>query len=215
MEVICRKEIINLHGKSFEVLIPSYKYEHTYIGEFLINDYMIFSNVPDLSFMKALFNLIENKKESIIYLSIKKNGLPKYLENWFWDHKGNDFIIFHHSMPLNINDWRLIRSKINHKGEEITFEVEEHENSNLEDYNTFRYRENKDYLVIKRKFESIFFVGSAKVFKYMAGSIMDFVNNCESKGNSLRIHDHTHLDIFLKKEQSLCIDYFDEKTCDN
>lgn len=215
MEIICRKEIIKLHGKSFEVLIPSYKFEHTYIGEFLINDYMIFSNVPDLSFMTTLFNLIEKKKDSIIYLSIKKNGLPKYLENWFWDHKENDFIIFHHSLQLNINDWKLIKSKINHKGEQITFEVEEHENSNLEDYNTFRYRENKDYLVIKRKFESIFFVGSAKVFKYMANSIMDFVNSCESKGNSLRIHDHTHLDIFLKKEQSLCIDYFDEKTCDN
>ncbi|SFJ05904.1 hypothetical protein [Thermoflavimicrobium dichotomicum] len=208
------QEIVMCGGKTYNILTPTFDLAGIYIGEYQRADYMLFANGSQLRKLAALFHLIGTFRQSILYLPLKKNGVTKYIANWFWDSKGNDLLLFHHSIQLNIHIWKQLRNKVSQKGSCISIEINEEQYLNLprKEYDSFQFRENKDCLLIKRKFDTIFLIGSRKVFTYMSGCLLPLAKEGAAYFKKYGGHDHIHMDLFLcQKSGQFCIDFYDEK----
>lgn len=83
-----------------------------------------------------------------------------------------------------------------------------------EEYWTFSYRENNDFLDIKESFDNVFFSGSRKVFSSIAANCKELAESELDKFYKMypAYHDHKHLDNYLRRNSDLpfSIDYYDE-----
>jgi hypothetical protein len=165
-----------------------------------------------------MFVLISRDVNKIIYLPTRKNTLTEYLERWFWDSSNNDLVLYHHSLQLDINEWKEIRKKLMKYKDIVTYEINEDEYIEIpqKEYDRFRYRENKDCLHIDRKYETIFFEGSARVFSIMSGELIPLSEEGPVYYLKYGSHDHAHMDLFLcRKDMQLCVDYYDAELWDS
>ncbi|GED72585.1 hypothetical protein BRE01_62870 [Brevibacillus reuszeri] len=81
---------------------------------------------------------------------------------------------------------------------------------NYNDYRRFHYKENKDKILIKSDYNTLFIIGSKIVFEYASGFFEPLSRT--GAGSFLRSfgHDHYHLDLFTLNTQGLCVDYYDK-----
>lgn len=217
MKLIFDVHNCHLGKKTYQVLVPRFSLEKTYVGEFGIDKFMIMANSDNLRKLAALQLLIGQQKNTIIYLQTRINGLPEYLKNWFWDSKVNDILLLNHSRQFDVNEWKELRQLLKKKGSQVIYNIDEEEFNDLglEDFHRFRFRENKDFILIKRKYETIFFIGSFKVFKVMSNVFLSLAKDGENYFRRNGGHDHFHMDMYLsKKDCEFCIDYYDEELWD-
>lgn len=178
---------------------------------------MILASGDNLRKLAAVQVLSGQQKNTIIYFRTRINRLTEYLNNWFWDSKGNDVLFLHHSMQFDVNEWKELRQLLAKKGTKVVYNIDEEEYYDLEheDFQRLRFRENKDSILIKRKYEAIFVIGSIKVFKVMSNRFLSLAKHGEDYFRQNGGHDHFHMDMYLsRKDSEFCIDYYDEDLWD-
>ena len=84
-----------------------------------------------------------------------------------------------------------------------------------EEYREFYYKTNRDVLDVKNTFQTIFFVGSSKVYGSIANDCKEFAEEDQEPffNEHKWHHDHRHLDMYLRKRKEInfSIDYYDKK----
>ncbi|WML34332.1 hypothetical protein [Clostridium sp. OS1-26] len=215
MEEKFYKTEIRLKDKEFIVLTPLNDYNELFTCTQNLDYLTILGDISSLLRLAYIFAVMYDEKNIIMYLPLKRHGLTEYLKSSQGERSAKDLVILHHTIQLKINDWKTIRGLLTKK-DIVSIEVEDDIFKNIdEDYRKFNYRSNKDVLDVKNKFETIFLVGSSKVY----GSI---ANDCKelAEGEPDEFfkkynwyHDHKHLDIYLRrwKEINFSIDYYDKK----
>lgn len=209
---------ITIGNRAYQILVPQFLLNHMYVGEFRKNDFMIFSNGHGLRMLASMLVLISRNVDKILYLPTRDNPLTEYLQRWFWDSSNNDLVLYHHSLQFNINEWKEIRQNLKGYKDKVTYNINEEEYTEVpqKEYDRFRYRENKDGLHIKRKYETLFFEGSAKVFSIMSGRLIPLSEEGHDYYLKYGSHDHAHMDLFLcRKDMQLCVDYYDAALWDS
>lgn len=203
-------------GKQYKVLIPTIQNKNTYIVESDSKAYMLYANKNDLIKLAGLLVFATQNKDTIIYLPTKKNHFTDYLKSIFNIDNGLDLVILHHSIQFKHKCWKEIRKRINNKTKE-SYRINELEYRDLdwEEHRVFYYKENKDFLDVKEHFDTVFMIGSSKVFS----SISSYCLSVAKKGEDLYkftngFHEHEHLDIFTRHKgnfEDMTIDFYDEK----
>ncbi|MGG4441281.1 hypothetical protein [Brevibacillus fortis] len=79
-----------------------------------------------------------------------------------------------------------------------------------DDYSRFHYKENKDKILMKRDYDTLFLIGSKIVFEYASGFFEPLSRT--GAGSFLRSfgHEHFHLYPFTLDTQGLSVDYYDK-----
>lgn len=203
-------------GNQFTVLIPTVQNKDTYIVESDSKTYMLYANKNDLIKLAGLFVFATQNKDTIIYLPTKHNHFTDYLKSIFNINNGLDLVILNHSIQFKHKFWKEIRKRINYKTKK-SYRVNELEFKDLdwEEHRVFYYTENKDFLDVKKQFETVFMVGSSKVFSSISSYCLSIAENGEDLYEFTNgFHEHEHLDIFTRYNRNyvdMSIDYYDEE----
>lgn len=206
------------------VLTPVRPLIHTYIVELCRgNDFMIFSNQQDLQGLGKLWSVAARSRGSLIYLPTGKNPLTPYLVN-DWHGRGLDLVLLHHHLQFPVKKWKVIRSNMKNgkrlsiESESVKADINRYMNLTGQDYERLWNEYPHDRLHVAKRFETLFLMGSSRVFRYMIGSFIDLSRTGPRISVPGRYHDHNHLDSFLKRndkvaeDTSLTVDYYDQKT---
>lgn len=223
MKMTFQKHEVNLGSRTFKVLIPVQGVEDLYVVSTDAKGAVILGNECGLEMLENILIVAAANKDSMIFIPSRKNELTEYLLNrWSNKDSGNDIVILHHTIQFKTNDWKairnLIRKSINENIEEVMVAKDQEEQRNLSKY---WYRDHKDYLDIKEQFETLFLIGSKKVFVNISidcGEVRD-----EGRNLYLRhpgYHAHEHIDYYERRKHtkdykpvgwSLCLDFYDRE----
>jgi len=179
-------------GKVYKILIPAIPLTETYAG-FARATPIIFANKADFMRLAALFTLLTEVKDVIIYLPIRKNHDDYLSETYFDPTNFTDIVICHHSLQLKRGVFKQIKQRLS-KGSLISFEVNQMKFADLEFDESFWYKENKDLLDVAIQDDILFLIGSRKVFKHLACVCLRF----RFVSYLPPFHDHSHLYNYLR-----------------
>lgn len=203
-------------GKQYKVLIPTIQNKNTYIVESDSKAYMLYANKNDLIKLAGLLVFATQNKDTIIYLPTKQNKFPEYLKNIFEIDNGLDLVIFHHKIQVKHKLWKEIRKRLIYNIKQ-SFKVNEFKFNDLdwEEHRVFYYKENKDFLDVREQFDTVFMVGSSKVFSSISSYCLSVAENGEVLYRFTNgFHEHEHLDTFTRHKgnfEDMTIDFYDEE----
>ncbi|MFO1443869.1 hypothetical protein KDN24_11755 [Bacillus sp. Bva_UNVM-123] len=208
--------------KNIRILKPEVELKHTYVLETAPRVYIIFGTEEELNILAHIIYLANFHKNYLFYLPLRKNVLTPYLKNWSHYVRNHDLVLLHHSVQFQTKQWKTIRNSINKSLNETTLEVDLPKTdkvNRLEDFMTFYHNQNKDYLDLKNYAETLFLVGSKKVFYHITIDVKEISDN----GKQLYEkhpgwHEHEHLDSYIRFKYlsnkgngySLTVDFYDE-----
>ncbi|KMZ41321.1 MULTISPECIES: hypothetical protein [Bacillales] len=212
MKIQFLQKEIWLQNKKYIVLTPAFHTKDIFACEFDKDMFMIFGNQQSLQYLACILLIGANHRDKIIHVTNLEKDLPIHLHRFSHAKKNNELVFLHHSLQLNTHQWKDLRQKAHQqKGRVRSFEVNPRKFSDLdyEDYLMFHYKENKDKILMKRDYDTLFIIGSKIVFEYASGSFEPLSRT--GAGSFLRSfgHDHYHLDLFTRNNQGLCVDYYD------
>ena len=192
MKIQFYKTETTYQGKVYKILTPTTPLTETYAG-FARATSIIFANKADFMQLAALFALLTEIKDVIIYLSIRKNTDNYLSETYFDTTNFTDIVICHHSLQLKRGLFKQLKQRLS-KRNLISFEVDQMKFADLKFDEKFWYKENKDLLDVAIQDDTLFLVGSSKVFGHLARECLQFRFD-----NYLPLyHDHTHLYPYLR-----------------
>lgn len=221
MKISFEKSLVSIGTKQYQVLKPIIDLSNLYVVQVQEHNHIIFGNEHSLEILANLLEYSSGNPNSIIYLNTKNSMLTEYLsECWSNIQKSFELVILHHSIQLKIHEWKQIRALRLKAMKRHTDTFIEFKNSTRND-SEYHYREHKDFLDINDRFETLFLVGSNRVFTDIA---LDTVSIREN-GRELFLkfpgcHDHEHIDYYARKEYTknykydghfLCIDFYDRE----
>lgn len=215
MEEKFYKTEVRLKGKEFVILTPVIDLEQLFACTENLDYLIVFGDIKNFMRLAYIFAIICKGKNVIMYLPLKKHGLTEYLKLNQGENSANDIVVLHHTVQFKINDWKTIRGLLTKK-DIVSFQIEDDIfNSIDEDYRRFYYKTNKDVLDVKNIFDTVFFVGSSKVYGSIANDCKEFAEGKPdefSKENKW-YHDHRHLDMYLRKSKEInfSIDHYDKE----
>lgn len=205
------------------VLIPEQSFIYTYVGDLCSgNDFMIFSNQQDLHKLGKLWSVAARFRDALVYLPIRKNPVTPYVSNWF--DQGLDLVLLHHHLQFPIKEWKRVRSKMRRgklfsvKSGTVRSDMNRYTNLTSQDYERLWDEYPHDRLYVEKRYETLFLVGSSRVFRYMIRSFLDLSRTGPQISVPGKYHDHDHLDSFLQVDSSvsdyisLTLDFYDRKT---
>ncbi|MFO7296470.1 MAG: hypothetical protein C0P72_010685, partial [Clostridia bacterium] len=155
-------------------------------------------------------------------LPTRKNPLSHYLKRQGLE-KGLDLVLLHHHLQFPLKDWKRIRSRLKRgklhsiDAASVRSDIARSLNPLPRDFDRLWHERPHDRLHAEKRFETLFLVGSFRVFRYMIGSFIDLARTGPRFSDPGRYHDHVHLDSFLKTDLgapdyiSLTVDYYDQK----
>lgn len=215
--------LIEYRAGPARVLTPAEPLTHTFIvdrtGD---NDFFIFSNRQDLQRLGWLWSVAARCRGSLIYLPTRKNPLSHYLKRQGLE-KGLDLVLLHHHLQFPLKDWKRIRSRLKRgklhsiDAASVRSDIARSLNPLPRDFDRLWHERPHDRIHAEKRFETLFLVGSFRVFRYMIGSFIDLARTGPRFSDPGRYHDHVHLDSFLKTDLgapdyiSLTVDYYDQK----
>lgn len=217
MKIKFLQKEIWLQNRKYIILTPLFNTKDIYACEFDKEYYMIFGNQQSLQYLACIMLLAADNRDKIIYLSDMEKDLPNHLHRFSYHKKNKELVFLHHSLQLNLNIWKELRQKLHQQnGKTRSFERNPRKFSDLnyEDYQHLQYQENKDRILIKSNFDTLFLIGSKNVFNYASGFFEPLSR--EGAGSFIRTygHAHYHLDMFTRNTQGLCVDFFDKELWD-
>lgn len=199
MKVKFIQKKFHFKNKIYKILKPLNLSEDIY--SYLTNTGNFIISIDKFSSLEMGYYFKNLEKDEILYLNLKKNKIEK--EGIYF----KDIIILNHSLQFNIKLWKEIRDKFNSLNTEI---IEKDLDTHLEEkdyteYRKFYYRENKDFLDIKENYDSLFLIGSNKVFESISGDFYRLSNmiDYEISKNCSFYDEHIHMDIYLRKKINL------------
>ncbi|GED56137.1 hypothetical protein ABER61_06550 [Brevibacillus formosus] len=212
MKIQFLQKEIWLQNRKYIVLTPTFHAKDIFACEFDKDMFMIFGNQQSLQYLACVLLIGADHRDKIIYVTNMEKDLPIHLHRFSHTKKNNELVFLHHSLQLNTHQWKELRQKVHkQKGRIRSFEVNPRKFSDLDykDYLMFHYKENKDKILMKRDYDTLFITGSKIVFEYASGLFEPLSRT--GAGSFLRSfgHDHYHLDLFTRNNQALCVDYYD------
>lgn len=209
------KTEVRLKDKKFVVLTPLIEFDNLYDCTQNLDYLTILGDISSLLRLAYIFAVMHDEKNIIMYLPLRRHGLSEYLKSSQGEQSANDIVILHHMIQLKINDWKTIRGLLTEK-DIISIQIENDSFKKIDqDYREFNYRSNKDVLDIRNEFETVFLVGSSKVYGSIAYDCKELAEGepDEFFKKYKWYHDHRHLDMYLRrwKEIGFSIDYYDKK----
>ncbi|MCM3783513.1 hypothetical protein M3231_11045 [Neobacillus mesonae] len=213
---------VNLGKKSYKVITPTEEILGLHVVSAGIRSVVICADEGSLQRLSELLKILTRMKDIIVYLPSKQNPLTEYLmERWSTKGTGNDLVFMHHSLQFNTKDWKQLRSLMK-KGSYQTKEVipaamEQRKTKPIR----YWYREHKDFLDIKERYDTLFLVGSPMIFQHMSEDAISI----KKEGRELferfpGYHEHEHIDdytrrVYDKKYKhygwALSLDFYDEE----
>lgn len=187
----------------------------TYVLNVHGNSFVVFSNQEDLQRLGILWSIAARFKNAFIYLPTRKNPLTSYLKEC-WSQNGLDLLLLQHHVQFPLKRWKTIRSNLRRgKVVSVKSRIDQDLNLTFEDYCLLWDQYPHDRLDVKQRYETLFLVGSSRVFHYMVPGFFQLSRSGPRLSGS-GYHDHIHLDSFLKGEttdeySSLAVDFYDRK----
>ncbi|WP_100085824.1 hypothetical protein [Paenibacillus elgii] len=204
-------------SRNYSFLIPTFDTSNIFSCEFDKDIYMIFGNQRSLQYLAGIMLLAAENKDKIIYLTNMQKNLPEHLHRFSQHTNNNEIVLLHHSLQLNISAWKNLKHKLNKlKGNMKSFIFNPRKFTNLDynNYKHFNFSENKDKILIRCKYNTLFLIGSKMVFEYASGTFEPLSRTGASYFLKYKGHDHDHLDILTNRNQGLCIDFYDQDLWD-
>jgi len=221
MNIHFNKYEVKLGNKIYIILIPIFKLTKLYVISTDVRSAIVLGNESNLEYFSKLLLVMSQTKNSILYIPSKENRLTDYLQDrWSNKDSGNDLILLHHSLQFNPKDWKEIRYLLSKDRNERKEYLVINNDINIErNLSKYWYRENKDFLDIKEKFNTIFLIGSREIFHNIS---IDAIN-VKDEGRDLferfpGYHAHEHIDYYARRIYdkafkyygwSLCLDFYD------
>jgi|GEM_PF-5851593 len=211
MSIKFDKYEINNDGKRLYIIVPKKVLSELYVCEIDSNRHIIFGDKTSLYDLAIIVNSLKNNPNYILYIPSKKKT-TEYLSSCWRCDTAFDLVIVHHSVQLKIKTWKNIRQKLNQKD---TLSLEENIIS-YPNFEKYSFVENKDILVAKSRFDTLFLVGSDLIFSVMAFQCEDISSSGEGIFRESRSHTHAHLDmcfnykVHRSGKERLTIEYYDK-----
>jgi len=200
MKIQFYKTETTYQGKVYKILTPTTPLTDTYAG-FARATPIIFSNKADFMRLATLFAFLTEVKDVIIYLPTRKNKDDYLTETWFDATAFANIVVCHHSLQLKRGLFKQIKQRLS-KRDLVSFKVDQMKFDNLEFDERFRHQENKDLLDVAIQNDTLFLIGSSKVFGYLAWECLEFRGGVAEPPN----HSHTHLYPYLRHGVAVCVD---------
>lgn len=205
---------VQLSDKSYTILIPKIGFNKTYVCEVDTDTFMLFGDESDLERLATIFTISSQEKDKIIYIPSKQNIVTTYLKERFGCPKSDDLVLLHHLLQFRTKDWKKVRRLLSRRNF-VSYELNNNDEICYDGWEKFYYEENKDYLFLKRQFDSLFLVGSKKVFKYMVNDCSVVAENGAELFKWYRgMHEHSHLDRYIRYHgngSDMTINFYDER----
>ena len=195
------KTLIPLGKKQYQILSPNIDFTELYIVKLREQNHVIFGNEDCLLNLAKTFEFSSKNPNCIVYINTKVNKLTDYLtQRWSCDAKSYDVVIAHHSVQLKLHEWKQIR-ELWRRSSKIQFdsilEVDMQYTRNSHEY---FFNEHVDFLDIEDRFETLFLIGSNRVFKDISKDT--FLIHENGREQFLRYpgaHDHEHIDFYARR----------------
>lgn len=208
---------VKLKTRIYSVYVPFFEFSGLYSCEVDSNDFMIFGNKISLVELGQSVRSILNDESSMLYIPAKKHTTDYLRDRWSTE-TAFDIVMCYHHLQFKVKDWKLIRQKlVDFKEVSLTVDKEVIE----PDYDKFIFAENKDILVTKYRFDTIFLVGSKPIFQNIIYHAYQIADDGEREFNDYPgIHSHAHLEYYLGKnarrvdKDALFIDFYDRALWD-
>lgn len=207
--------LVNLSDKQYNVLTLAEEIK-VYVCISDIGYLILYGDIPGLNVVAYCFTHAALNPNRILFLPLRQNDLTDYLKEKDGIQAARDLVILNHKLQFNYKDWKTIRQSLQRQKSPSKFiRLDDMpEKLDTKPFLTYRYRENNDILNIRDYINTLFLVGSRKVF----GSIS---SECQSLAQSEPdkfaveypgYHDHRHMDIYMRNRDYLfSIDFYDEK----
>lgn len=186
-----RNDVI-LNGRKYKVLVPLQKYDKLSIMTMDEEDpkqvYLTSTGIWNCYKLAEIFYFSSKNKDTIVYIPCKNNSMCKEIEKEnesfddYWNY--NDLVLVHQSFQLKPKYWKDIKQKL--KNIDITKceipdtelkKIDQQRNEKDDFHNKYGklfYKENKDFLCVKRKSSSVIFVGSEIIFEHIAETFNEY-----------------------------------------
>lgn len=184
-----------------------------YSCEFDKNMYMVFGDQRALQELACIFLLASQNRDKIIYLRHTDKFLPEDLHSFSTSDRNDELVLLHHSLQANTGLWKDLRERFRtQKGNKKSYTCNPRRFADLghDNYQKFAFAENKDKILVKSKYETLFLIGSKSVFEVASGLFEPLSRAGAGEYRRNGGHAHVHLDIFTGKHQGLCVDYYDK-----
>ncbi|GED72584.1 hypothetical protein BRE01_62860 [Brevibacillus reuszeri] len=112
MKVQFLQKEIWLQNKKYTVLTPAFNTKDIFACEFDKNMFMIFGNQQSLQYLACVLLLGADNRDKIIYIANMEKDLPIHLHRFSQKKKNNELVLLHHSLQLNLNQWKDLRQKL-------------------------------------------------------------------------------------------------------
>ncbi len=198
--------------RNYSIYVPFFEFCELYSCEVNSNDFMIFGDKTSFEEFGQSVRSILDDESSILYIPAKK-PTTDYLRDRWYTATAYDLVMCYHHMQLKVKDWKLIRQKLIDFKEVFLTVVDDIIEP---DFDKFIYAENKDIMVTKSRFDTIFLVGSKPIFQNIIYHAYQIAEDGEREFNDYPgIHSHAHLEYYLGKnarrvdKDALFIDFYD------
>jgi len=220
MGIEFEKTSVNIGKKHYEVLTPKTDLSELYIVKISEQKHVIFGNEECLLKLATVFTFLSMNPSYILYLNIKVNNITEYLrDSWSCDSELYDLVLLHHSVQLKIHEWKQIRDLWRKSTKQPINPIQKYSIKKMNNSLEYFYREHKDFLDIVERFNTLFLIGSSRVFQDISkDAVLISENGRESFFRFPGSHDHEHIDFYARREYTknykydgyfLCIDFYD------
>ena len=172
MKIQFYKTETTYQGKLYKILTPVSPLTEIYVASSR-RTACLFGNKADYIKLAALFTLLTEVKDMIIYLPTGKNHDDYLRHAWLEVPHFSDVVICHHRTQLKRGTFKQLKQRLSKKNL-VSFKIEHMKFADLTFDEKFWHKENKDLLDFDLQNDTLFLVGSAKIFKHLAWECLKF-----------------------------------------
>jgi len=129
-------------------------------------------------YVGMLWLLAARSRRSLIYLPLRGGALPAGGTQYPLEESSLDLVLLHHSLQFKPQHWKRLRGGLG-RGAKSTVRVppDDLPDDSAIDYDAHHHRGYRDVFHQRVHAETLFMVGSAKVFRETAGMFFDIVKH--------------------------------------